>query len=174
MFKKSLEAVKSAVSVEEYAGEYIELKPCGNTLRGVCPIHGGDNPHAFAVRVDLQRWRCFRCDLRGDLIDLAKYLEGHNETWTAMVSLAMRYGIELPQRPPSWYAKQSQKNAVEAKILDAVADTYQRRYFRTFGGLALENIADEEEREEEARRLFKGFRTAAEAAARNRWERRRG
>ena len=168
-FRKAINAVKAQVKVEDYLATLgIEVR----NGRSRCPIHKGSNRSALRVSPG-GRWWCYACNEGGDLLDLARAVEG-GEAWEVMVSLAQRFGVELPCRPARRSRRQAEKASVEGEILKAMADTYQRRFFRTFGDLALENIEDGAERKEEARRLFEGFRPAAVAAARNRWERRRG
>jgi len=171
MFGKSIEAIKEAVRLEDYAGEYTKLFFSGQSLRGACPVHGGENRSSFAVYPRKQRWFCFRCDEGGDLVDLCKAVEKHSELWTAMLSLAQRYGVELPRRPERWHQWQAEKDLTRAAMLDALARSYQRRFFRVFGDVILEGIEDETEREEEARRLFEDLHKVARFAARNRMDR---
>src|SRR5215203_5991836 len=96
LFYEQVEALKSAVRLEDYAGELTELRFGGQSLRGICPIHRGENRSAFAVFPDKQRWRCFRCDEGGDIVDLCQAVENHAEKWTAMRSLAQQFNVELP------------------------------------------------------------------------------
>jgi DNA primase len=44
--------------------------------RCACPLCGATNVTTFSVSSDGQHWRCFRCDRRGDVIDLVAELEG--------------------------------------------------------------------------------------------------
>src|SRR5919112_120736 len=90
--------VKDAVSIEAYASSLTELK----NNRGRCPLHGGESDNAFSVRPDKGKWKCFRCDDGGDLIDLAVRVEGCSK-WDATLLLAERFGVELPKpKPDSW------------------------------------------------------------------------
>src|SRR5215213_9079845 len=136
MFGKAIEAIKEAVRLEAYAGELTQLRLGGESLRGVCPIHRGENRSSFAVYPEKQRWFCFRCDEGGDIVDLCQAVEEHTSLWTAMLSLAQRYGIELPRRPSeaSWHRWQSQKSDMRAAILEAMTLSYQRRLFRVYAG----------------------------------------
>ena len=67
--------VKTAVSVEELAGQFTELTPAGpSRLKGLCPLHTERTP-SFHVSTDLGLWRCFgACQRGGDVITLAQYL----------------------------------------------------------------------------------------------------
>src|SRR5512138_1474230 len=49
-----------------------KLHHSGGELRGICPLHKGDNPTAFSVYTDPtghERWRCYtQCNTGGDAI----------------------------------------------------------------------------------------------------------
>jgi putative DNA primase/helicase len=54
--------IRAANPLEIVAGHYTKLTKNGNEWRGACPIHGGDNPSAFAVYTDkngVQRFACY-------------------------------------------------------------------------------------------------------------------
>ena len=69
----NLEKLKESISlVEVVETSGIELQRNGNTLRGKCPLHNGDNPTSLAVYEDSQSWFCFRCDEGGDAIDFVR------------------------------------------------------------------------------------------------------
>jgi hypothetical protein len=171
MFANQLDALKDAVRIETYAAELTQLTFTGQSLRGTCPIHEGENRSSFAVYPERQRWYCFRCNEGGDILDLCKAVEGHDALWTVMLSLAQRYGVELPERPSSWYRRQDEKAKVREQVFETLIDSYQRRFFGVYADVILEGIEDPTEREEEAQKLFKGFRRVARAAARNRMAR---
>jgi DNA primase len=170
MFRKALGAIKDEVAVEDYLTDLgIEVKHG----RSKCPIHEGDNPQALAVYPKHRRWFCFRCNEGGNVVDLCRTVEG-GELWEAVVGLAQRFNVELPCRPARWSRRQEEKARQRAMIREVLTRSYQRRFFRVFGDCALENIVDEAERKEEARRMFEGFYPVARVAAMNRLERRRG
>lgn len=61
----------------ESAGHTERLRRAGTRLWGPCPVHQGDNPHAFQVDVERDLWFCFtRCARGGDVIELAWSLSG--------------------------------------------------------------------------------------------------
>lgn len=173
MSRKIIGAVKDAVPIEEYAGELTELRRCGYSLRGRCPVHNGSNPHSFVVTPKRQKWHCFGCCEGGDVIDLCQTVEG-GQLWEAVIGLALKYGVDLPQRPPSWYVRQDEKAKVRDKVLEALTRGYQKRLFRVFGGVILDAIEDDDERDEEAQKLFEDFYKVGRYAARARLERRYG
>jgi DNA primase catalytic core len=53
-----------------------KLQRTGNTLRGACPLHKGNNPTAFSIYTDdtgRQRWHCHTgCNAGGDTIDFVR------------------------------------------------------------------------------------------------------
>ncbi|HVF02128.1 MAG TPA: CHC2 zinc finger domain-containing protein [Rubrobacteraceae bacterium] len=127
---KAIEAVKGAIPIEDYAAEFTQLQQNGQGLRGSCPVHGGDNPHSFAVYANEGRFYCFACQAHGDIIDLAELVERHADTWTAVVGLAVRFGVELPQRPERWHRHQNTKAQMREEMRKGLAKIYQRRLYR--------------------------------------------
>jgi DNA primase len=121
----------------------------------------------MTVFTDSQKFRCYGCGVSGDVLDLEEIGGRHVETWTAVVALAGRYGVELPQRPECWHSWQDEKKRRRNMIRETLTRSYQRRYFRVFGGY-LQDIGDPQEREDEARRFFEDLRPVAVAAAKNR------
>jgi DNA primase len=52
------------------------FKQTGHRLHGPCPIHQGDNPHAFTVDLEKNLWYCFtQCQKGGDIIELVRLIE---------------------------------------------------------------------------------------------------
>jgi hypothetical protein len=54
----------------------LELKPSGNQMRGICPIHGGSNNREFVVTPAKGLWYCFGGCGGGDLISLYAQMKG--------------------------------------------------------------------------------------------------
>jgi DNA primase len=74
----------SIAQVLEDIGWRRECRVVGTRLVGPCPLHGGDNRHAFTVQTVRNLWFCFtRCQAGGDVIDLVWRLSGHSWTRTA-------------------------------------------------------------------------------------------
>lgn len=73
------------------------FKTQGDRLVGPCPIHGGDNPHAFVVSLSKNLWYCFtKCNTGGDVIDFVRYLDkiSHRQSADYLAALA---NIAQPQ-----------------------------------------------------------------------------
>ncbi|MDP8951142.1 MAG: CHC2 zinc finger domain-containing protein [Actinomycetota bacterium] len=152
--RKAIEAIKEAVPVETVANDFgAGLKPSGEDLRGKGICHGGSNESALLVEPDRGRWYCFRCNEGGDVIDLCQTVEG-GELWEAVVSLAQRYGVELPRRPERWHRWNGEKGRRWHEIQRWRARRYQRRIYRMFCADAVAAIPDADERTAEARRAW--------------------
>lgn len=74
---------------------YIELKPKGRRLWGLCPIHGEKTP-SFSVSPDKQMFYCFGCHAGGTVIQFVMSME--RMTFPEAVQfLANRVGMEMPE-----------------------------------------------------------------------------
>ena len=170
--RSAIEVVKGAVRLEQVAAEYGEFKFQGSgRLLGRCVSEAHeDRTPSLTIFTETQTFKCFGCQLRGDVIDLEELAGRHADTWTATVALSVRYGIELPGRPEKWHGWQDEKAKRRQMIRDALADSYQRRWFRIFGTF-LSDISDPDEYEREAALFFDRLRTVAVGAAIHRMQR---
>lgn len=75
-------------------------------------------------------FHCYGCHFHGDVIDLCQRLESYDTVSDALVSLSMRYGIELPGRPDSWHRKNERQNPVRDAIEDMKVLRLQRCLFK--------------------------------------------
>lgn len=174
-FRKSLEAVKTAVPLEAYAGEHANMEPFGSGgwFMGRCPLPAHeDRTPSFYIYPDGDRGHsarahCYGCGFHGDVLDLCQAIEGHAELWSAMISLSQRYGVSLPKRPDRWHSWNGEKARRRKAVRDALARSYQRRFFRLLGGY-LEAIEDPAEREREGRQLWRDLWPVAVGCAEKR------
>jgi len=71
--------LKRLVSLEQVLtakGLTGSLRRRGNRLVGPCPVHGGDNPHAFRADLAKNIWYCFtRCQGGGDVVELIRRID---------------------------------------------------------------------------------------------------
>ena len=69
---------KATFNIEQFLlARGFQLRRRGDSLVGPCPVHGGDNPHAFVVNRTKNVWYCFTgCGAGGDVIDLVRRLDG--------------------------------------------------------------------------------------------------
>lgn len=153
MFRKAIETVKDAVPIEQVAAEYGDFKLLGaGRLLGRCvaPDHEDRTP-SLTIYTERRKFHCYGCGLDGDVIDLERVAGRHTEMWTAMIALAHRYGVKLPERSTRRHKRQRPvRDALEQVRINSV----RRRMFRIFVRETLAHITDEDERREEARAIW--------------------
>ena len=153
VFDKKLEAVREAVSLERYARSLTELKPEGQHLVGLCPLHQEKTP-SFKIHRERSFWYCFgACQEGGDVFDLAMGIErcGFPE---AVHMLAEHFSVEYFARPDKWFTWENEKGRRRKAIRDKLAESYRRRYFNTFCAEYLSEIEDDADRWKEAQHLW--------------------
>ena len=163
-FRKCCEAVGKAVPIEDVARRYTDLEPFGSSAKawfmGRCslPDHP-DNDPSFYIYPPGRFW-CYGCGRGGDVVDLEFFCGGFGELWEAMVSLAVEFGVELPQRPRSWFPRQERQKPVRDAIEEVKVRHVQRRLFRIFAP-TIERIEDETERKAEKAQTWVELRQVA-------------
>ena len=172
--RSAIETIKSSIRIEQVAMEFGQFKLLGNgRLLGRCvsPDHEDKTP-STTIFIETQSFKCFGigCQAQGDVIDFEKLAGRHSDSWTALVELSIRYGVDLPGRPGRWHAWQSEKAKRRQMIREALADSYQRRWFRIYG-THLRDIEDPGEYEHEATLFFERLRPIAVGAAIHRMQR---
>jgi DNA primase len=127
--------IKEANDIVDVVGSYISLRPAGPTFKGVCPFHDDHKP-SLDVDPRRQRYKCWACGARGDVINFVQEFE-HIEFLEARELLARRAGITLEKleknrQGPSrasmldvmrWAQAQFQECLLEAPQAD-IARTY--------------------------------------------------
>lgn len=155
-FMRSLAAVKEAVPLEEYAATLTDLETFGRGWwTGRCPLpdHEDRTPSFYVYPAGAgeaaAHAHCYGCNFHGDIFDLFQSCEG-GELWEAMIEISRRFDVEMPKRPPSWFAKQKRQRPVRDAIGRARFDRLRRRLFRVFFAPSLARIEDRDERRGEA------------------------
>lgn len=161
-FRRQIEAVKDAVRIEDVAADYGEFSLAGaGRLLGRCiSLDHEDKTPSMTIFTEEQRFKCFGigCGAYGDVVDLVQLAEGgpeRCEPWEALMVLAQRYGIELPARPRSWYARQSRQAPAREAVDRMRRERVARRVFRHWCASSLAEIEDEGERERETAILWR-------------------
>lgn len=88
-----VEEVKSKTDIVSVIGERIELKKAGRNYKALCPFHGEKTP-SFMVSPELQIFKCFGCDAKGDVFGFLEQFEGM-EFSEALRYLAEKAGVKL-------------------------------------------------------------------------------
>ncbi|MEE3219560.1 MAG: CHC2 zinc finger domain-containing protein, partial [Planctomycetota bacterium] len=87
------EQVRAAVDIVELVGSQIPLRRQGSGYVGSCPWHDDRRP-SLQVNPERQTWKCWVCDIGGDIFSFVMQREGV-EFREALSMLAERAGIEL-------------------------------------------------------------------------------
>jgi len=154
------EAVKEAVPVEAYAKTLTELKPQGLRLVGRCPIpiHTDRTPsfHIWPSEAG-GSWWCFgACARGGDVVDLCQAVEG-GEPWEAMMTLATRYDVKLPERPSGWFGRQARQRPARDALEEMQVKRVRRRLMRGLVEPEIAGITDPGERAMETTLAWDGL-----------------
>src|SRR4051812_44135722 len=106
------EQLKSSIDIVKVIGEYVRLKRLGATsnYKGLCPFHQEKTP-SFNVNQARQFYKCFGCNVGGDLIKFVQEIEGLS-FWESAKMLAERYGVPLPKRSDFSDAESKQRGAL--------------------------------------------------------------
>jgi hypothetical protein len=69
-----IEKIKREIALESVIGNYLELRPSGSALVGLCPFHDDHYP-SFAVYSGKGNFHCFGCGAHGDVITFLQRVE---------------------------------------------------------------------------------------------------
>ena len=158
-FRSLAKAVRTKLPLSQYCADNdMEVRCSGAQLVVLsCPHHSPDRVQttpSFTIFGD-RTYHCFACCEWGDVVSLHAYLDNHKSQWTALLDLAQKYGIELPQRPKKWFDWQREKGRRREAIKRRRAEFFQRQYYRLFFKDLVDAIADPAEREREADRRWR-------------------
>jgi len=92
------EQILDRCDIREIVEETISLRKQGSRYFGCCPIHKEKTP-SLAVEPDRQHWHCYGCHKGGNVIDFVMETQGL-AFWDAMVYLAKKYDIKIPEKRP--------------------------------------------------------------------------
>ena len=110
-----LDELLSKNDIADVISSYVELKPKGRKLWGLCPLHGEKTP-SFSVSPDKQLFYCFGCHAGGTVIqfimDMEKLTYGE-----AVRFLAERAHMELPEEQND--AELQRKRAYRRRLQEA-------------------------------------------------------
>jgi DNA primase len=85
--------IRQSVDLVDLVGEQIELRRQGRNFVGLCPWHADTKP-SLQVNPDRQTWKCWVCDLGGDIFSFVMQREGIGFR-EAVGMLAERAGVSL-------------------------------------------------------------------------------
>jgi DNA primase len=93
MADQTTELIKEKIDIAELVKQYVDLKPAGKNLKGLCPFHK-EKSGSFMVNRDRQIWHCFGCGKGGDIFGFLMQYE-NIEFIEALKVLADKAGITL-------------------------------------------------------------------------------
>lgn len=87
------EQVRQAIDIVDLVGGFIQLRRQGRNYVGLCPWHDDSRP-SLQVNPERQSWKCWVCDVGGDVFSFLMQTEGITFP-EALAMLAERAGIAL-------------------------------------------------------------------------------
>jgi DNA primase len=90
------EQIRDAIDIVDLVGGYLELRRQGRIYVAHCPWHDDSRP-SLQVNPERQSWKCWVCDIGGDVFSFVMQREGV-EFREALTMLAERAGIALTPR----------------------------------------------------------------------------
>ncbi len=91
------EQVRQATDIVDLVGRSIALRRQGRQFVGLCPWHADRKP-SFTVNPERQTWKCWVCDVGGDVFSFVMKQEACDFA-EALKMLAERAGIQLSKQP---------------------------------------------------------------------------
>jgi len=141
-----------------------KMRRVGKEWVGRCPLpdHEDRSP-SFTVDPEKNVWFCHGCLRGGDVIELARYAWDYDkhEVGTAAAVLLMEYGYEVPQRPPSWCARQERQKPMRDAIEEARVEVMMSRLWRYVFEPILAEVEDAEVRVRVGNELWAAVRPLA-------------
>lgn len=64
--------VKARYDVVDVISQYVDLHKAGRNFKGLCPFHNDIDP-SLMIYPDNQRWRCYSCNIGGDVINFTMH-----------------------------------------------------------------------------------------------------
>ncbi len=87
------EQVKQAIDIVDLVGRHIQLRRQGRNYVGLCPWHDDTKP-SLQVNPERQSWKCWVCDIGGDVLSFVMQIEGV-EFREALAMLADQAGVPM-------------------------------------------------------------------------------
>lgn len=128
-----IERIRSTVSIVDVISQHVQLRKAGRNWVGLCPFHAERTP-SFNVREETGRYKCFGCDVSGDVFTFVQEIE-HLDFVGSVERLAGMAGIQLTYTS----AGQSQERARRTRLVEAMGvavDWYHQRLLHDPGARA--------------------------------------
>jgi DNA primase len=113
------EQVRQSIDIVDLVGGYIQLRRQGRNFVGICPWHDDSRP-SLNVNPQRQSWKCWVCDVGGDVFSFIMKAEGL-EFREALELLAEKAGVTLRPQQAGPGGHQSSPGSDKRKLLDVTA-----------------------------------------------------
>lgn len=90
-----IQEIKDRINIVDLIGNYVPLKKSGVNFLALCPFHQERTP-SFSVNEEKQIFKCFGCDIGGDIFTFMEKMEGLSFP-EALKMLADRANVKLRQ-----------------------------------------------------------------------------
>ena len=120
--------IKARISIEDLAGEYLELKRTGRNFKALSPWTNERTP-SFIISPDKQIWHDFSSGKGGDIFGFIMEVEGMNFR-EALEFLARKAGVEIETFDSKRSREISEKKERLRQILPISANFYQHMLVR--------------------------------------------
>jgi hypothetical protein len=149
-FRRCCEAIRGAVPIEEVARRYTKLEPLGGQawFTGRCPLPDHEDKTPSFYIYPPGRYHCYGCGGSGDVVDLEYHCGDYAELWVAMVSLAVEYGVKLPDRTERWHQAQERRATYLDWAYEVIGEELARRVFKVTVLPFIDAIIEQREREQ--------------------------
>ena len=140
----AIQEIKQRADIVDVVSPYVVLRKSGSDYTGLCPFHDERSP-SFRVNTKTQRYYCFGCMAKGDVIKFLQDIE--KKTFTeVMVDLSERYQVPIKDFTPE--QKQKIQRDVELRsqlldVLDAASRVYQAELLKDGGRVACAYLTSE-------------------------------
>jgi DNA primase len=135
-------AVRAATDIVAVITKYTQLRRSGQRWVGLCPFHGEKTP-SFSVNQELGLYRCWGCQVRGDVITFVREVEhldfvGSVELLAGWAGITLRYsdkdeGESRQRRARLVRAVEQAVDWYHERLLSAPDAAHARKYLRERG-----------------------------------------
>ena len=126
-----VEEIKSRLDIVDIVSETVDLRRTGKNYIGFCPFHDNKRTPSFVVFPETGTWRCFSCNIGGDIFTFVMKREGWDFK-QALEYLAERAGVPLqPRSAPSKEEREAHQRLYD---LMSEAVTFYRHHLHTPAG----------------------------------------
>ena len=126
-----VEEIKSRLDIVDIVSETVNLRRTGKNYIGFCPFHDNKHTPSFVVFPETGTWRCFSCNIGGDIFTFVMKREGWDFK-QALEYLAERAGV--PLKPRSAPSKEEREAHQRLYDLMSEAVTFYRHHLHTAAG----------------------------------------